>query len=289
MIISTNDSKVLKDALNLSGFFYGGYKIATEKDVVFENGQYITMMFAESGGFSVQYQGLSLTVEENNLCFIPPTTNCVFSAKNERSRIFVCAFSLVSRIPLDVFDKTHFVSGLKLPLLKRLARASSSVFPKGDVLSCAEKIDPTDEHMIKNCLEMLVMECSNPQDKTSIDLNYPVSGKGQTAKTALKILDYLSANLHKNVSLEEIADELFFSVSYVKTAFKKHTGKTVIKAFNELKIKRAKKLIKKGVPFGQIAKLLAFSNEQYFSKVFKSITGLTPSEYKKTLIKCLLK
>ena len=285
MLTKMSESKILKDALNLSGFFYGGYMTTKEKDLVVENGQHITLLFAESGGFSVQYQGCNLTVEENNLCFIPPSVNCVFSAKNDRTRIFACAFSLVSKIPLDVFDKTHFVSGLKLPLLKRLARASIVAFPNGKAQSDEEKNSTIDEHIIKNCLEMLVLECTNPSDKSAIDLNYPVSGKGQTAKTAMKILDYLSTNLHRTVTLEEIADELFFSVSYVKTAFKKHTGKTIITAFNELKIKRAKVLIKKGLPFGKIAEQLGFSSEQYFSKVFRTITNLTPSEYKKTLIK----
>ena len=278
------NSKILKDALSLNEFYYGGYITTDKNELFFENGQFITLLFAESGGFSVQYQGCNLAVDENNLCFIPPSTNCVFTSHNDRTRVFVCSFSLVSRIPLDVFDKTHFVSGLKLPLLKRLARASTEFFPKGDVSVCSNNLDLIDEHIIKNCLEMLVMECANTAKKT-IDLNYPVSGKGQTAKTAMKILEYLSSNLHRNVSLEEIADELFFSVSYVKTAFKKHTGKTVIKAFTELKINRAKKLIKKGLSFNQISKQLAFSSEQYFSKVFKSVAGLTPSECKKTLIK----
>ena len=253
--------------------------------MVFENGQYITLIFAESGSFSIQYQGCNLLVEENNLCFVPPSSNCVFFAHNDRTRIFVCSFTLVSKIPLDIFDKTHLVSGLKLPLLKRLARATSEVFPNGDVSHHDDELEPISEHMIKNCLELLVIECSNPSNKTAIDLNYPVSGKGQQSKTAIKILEYLSQNLHRNVSLEEIAKELYFSVSYVKSAFKKHTGKTVIRAFNELKIRRAKKLIKKGLPFGKIADQLAFSSEQYFSKVFSSIAGLTPTEYKKTLIK----
>ena len=139
--------------------------------------------------------------------------------------------------------------------------------------------------MLKNCLEFLLIECVKPADKSIIDSNYPIIGKGETAKVASAVLDYLSQNLNKNVSLEEIADELFFSVSYVKTAFKKHTGKPVMQAFAELKIKRAQRLIKKGMHFSKIASELGFSSSQYFSKVFKSITHMTPSEYKKSLIK----
>ena len=56
-------------------------------------------------------------------------------------------------------------------------------------------------------------------------------------------------------------------------------------SFNELKINRAKKLIKRGINFSQIVSSLGFADQRYFSRVFKSIMGMTPTEYKKTLIK----
>ena len=152
-------------------------------------------------------------------------------------------------------------------------------------LPLAHPLIELDEHLVKNCIELLVIECINPADKSIIDSNYPISGKGEGAKIARQIYDYLAQNTHRNVTLEEIADELFFSVSYVKTVFKKHAGKPIMKAFVELKIKRAKKLIKKGMRFSEVAESLAFSSSQYFSRTFKSVTGITPMDYKKTLIK----
>ena len=273
--------KTLKDALTLSSIYYAGYATKEKGEAKHESGPFITMLFVESGKLIVRYQGDNLEVNENHLVFIPPSTPYLIDSKT-RTRTFACSFSVISRIPLDIFDKTFFATGLKLPLLKRLTRSSPFLFPSK--LS-KQTASPIDEHLVKNCIEFLLIECVKPADKSIIDSNYPIIGKGETAKVASAVLDYLSQNLHKSVSLEEIADELFFSVSYVKTAFKKHTGKPIMQAFNELKIKRAQKLIKKGSHFTQIANELGFSSEQYFSKVFKSIVKMTPSEYKKSLIK----
>ena len=284
VLTETQGDKKLRDVLSLSSIYYAGYKSTGAQEAKFEFGQCIVMLYAEKGGFSLQYRGVSLEVKENCFAFIPPTSACLFSA-TVKTRVFVCAFSLNSKIPLDIFDRPFFASGIKVPLLKRLTRSSLKTFPLGSTSQKSEKSDPIDEHLIKHCIELLVLDSLKPANKSIIDSNYPISGKGESARVATCVYEYLTKNVNKTITLEEIADELFFSVSYVKTAFKKHTGKSVMRAFAELKIKRAKKLIKNGMHFAEIAKELSYSSEQYFSRAFKSIAGMTPMEYKKTLIK----
>ena len=281
----TASGRVIKDALSLNNLYYSGYDNFAKGEYVFESGPFITLLFAESGNFSINHQGSLLAVKESCFAFLPPSTPCRFFVKGLTARVFVCKFTIASKIPLDLFDNVFFASGLKLPLLKRLARSSSKIFPQKNTDVVAPFYSPVDEHTVKNCLELLLIECVKPADKSIIDGNYPISGKGEGSKTASKIYEYLTKNVHRNVSLEEVADELFFSVSYVKTTFKKHTGKSIIQVFNELKIKRAKKLIKRGESFSQIASGLGFTDQRYFSRVFKHVTGMTPTEYKKTLIK----
>lgn len=279
------NGRVLKDALNLNMIYFVGYKTEKKGEFSYENTNFITLVYVESGNFSIKYQGMNFSVGENELFFIPPSTKFTVNVISSKTRIFTCLFSLASRIPLDIFDKKYFASGIKLPLLKRLTRSAAYVFPDKFAENISPKAEPIAEHLLKSCLELLMIECIKPSDKSIIDSNYPISGKGQSAKTATAVYEYLTQNTHRNLTLEEIAEELFFSVSYVKTAFKKHTGKSVMTAFSELKIKRAKKLIKKGIHFSDVAKQLGFSSEQYFSKVFSKIAGLTPTEYKKSLIK----
>lgn len=280
-----SNGRVLKDALLLQHLYYSGYENFAKGEYIFESGPFITLLFAESGQFSINQKGSLVIVKENSFTFLPPTETCRFYVSGFTARVFVCKFTLASKIPLDLFGNAYFASGLKLPLLKRLARSSAKLFPKKNTDEISKNIDPIDEHTVKNCLELLLIECVKPADKSIIDSNYPISGKGEGSKTATQIYEYLTKNIHRNVSLEEVADEFFFSVSYVKTVFKKHTGKSIIQVFNELKINRAKKLIKRGINFSQITASLGFTDQRYFSRVFKQITGMTPTEYKKTLIK----
>ena len=53
----------------------------------------------------------------------------------------------------------------------------------------------------------------------------------------------------------------------------------------ELKIKKAKELLKLGYSVNKVAEAVGFLESNYFTKVFKKITGVTPTEYKNEIKK----
>ena len=99
------------------------------------------------------------------------------------------------------------------------------------------------------------------------------------------ILDYLEENLEKKITVATIADHFGKSESAIKNLFSTYSDGGIIKYFNSLKIKEAKKLIREGnFNMSQIADKLGFDNPQYFSKFFRMYTGMSPSEYKSSII-----
>ena len=90
------DSIKLKDAISLNSIYYAGYKTAEKQKYYFEIGPFITMLFAESGGFTVKYQGDQIAVLENSVVFVPPNTTCLFESTSAKARVFVCSFSIQS-------------------------------------------------------------------------------------------------------------------------------------------------------------------------------------------------
>ena len=54
----------------------------------------------------------------------------------------------------------------------------------------------------------------------------------------------------------------------------------VMAYFNKMKIESAQNLIKNGMTVQETANMLGFSNQNYFSTVFKRITGKSPTFYK---------
>ncbi len=97
-----------------------------------------------------------------------------------------------------------------------------------------------------------------------------------------RIISYINANFSEIHSIEQIADFLYISKFHLCHTFKKAMGITVIDYLNSIKIKNACNLITstdKG--FLEISQLCGFNSSAYFSKVFKDITGVSPSAYKK--------
>ena len=98
---------------------------------------------------------------------------------------------------------------------------------------------------------------------------------------------YLRTKIYTTLTVEEIAEGSKMSVSKLKYLFRENTGGGVINCFIEMKIEEAKRLItESGYNFSEIADRLAFNSLHYFSRTFKRIVGVSPSEYSK---KCGIK
>ena len=95
-----------------------------------------------------------------------------------------------------------------------------------------------------------------------------------------RVLDYLNQKICTQVSIEEICKNNMVGRSQLQKIFKAQTGLGIIEYFSNLKIETAKELIRTNrMNFTQISEYLGYSSIHYFSRQFKKITGMTPSEY----------
>ena len=100
------------------------------------------------------------------------------------------------------------------------------------------------------------------------------------------IIDYLDKNYMEDLSVTDIATHFNMSTSYFAHFFKEYGQKSVIEYVNETRIMHAKNFLEKEeIPISEIALRVGFSDINYFSRKFKAITGITPTEYKKSLKK----
>ena len=105
-------------------------------------------------------------------------------------------------------------------------------------------------------------------------------------RSVKEMLDILNDNIYSRLTISEIAEKLGRSESAVKQSFSEHFGQGIIHYYNSLKITEAKRIIREGrYNFSQISDMLSFDNPQYFAKCFKKFTGMTPSEYRGSILK----
>ena len=95
-----------------------------------------------------------------------------------------------------------------------------------------------------------------------------------------RVQQYLEANIQRRLTLSDICRDNLVGRSYLQKVFREKTGGGAMEYFGNLKIQKAKEMIRQGSHnFTEIAALLGYNSIHYFSRHFKKVTGMTPSEY----------
>lgn len=102
------------------------------------------------------------------------------------------------------------------------------------------------------------------------------------SQTVEKAREYIEENYFENLTLQQVADKAAVSAGYLSTLFNKELGCSFIDYQNQIRIRHACTYLQQNYfKTYEIAYKIGFHDEKYFSKVFKKVMGISPSEYKK--------
>lgn len=94
--------------------------------------------------------------------------------------------------------------------------------------------------------------------------------------------EYIEAHVNQKITVEQLAEYLRVSNSYLSSEFKKNIGITIHAYILKNKIERARRLlVETDIEISSIAQNLAFTDQSHFNRVFKRIENMTPKEYRK--------
>ncbi len=97
-------------------------------------------------------------------------------------------------------------------------------------------------------------------------------------------IQYMQDHLDQSITVEELANHLNYSTSYLYSLFKEDTGYSPINYFNHLKIQEACKYLSfTDMNIKEISFELGFNDPFYFSRLFKKMMEMSPTEYRKKL------
>ena len=93
--------------------------------------------------------------------------------------------------------------------------------------------------------------------------------------------EYIYSHIKERITIEDLADSLGVSASYLSRLFKKETGISVSAYIRRQKIEMAKNLLQySDYPIIEIANRLSFSSQSHFIQQFREVTGMTPGKYR---------
>ena len=87
-----------------------------------------------------------------------------------------------------------------------------------------------------------------------------------------------------DIGLEDIADRVCLTPSYVSFIFKKETGSNLVKYLTDYRMKRAKELLESSnMKIVEVGKACGYQNQSYFNKLFKQYYRVTPRQFREQL------
>ena len=226
-----------------------------------ESHDFWELLYVDKGAVEVTAGDRRLRLDQGQIIFHPPGEFHAFSAAGAAPDLVVVGFGCPSPA-LDFFrGRTASLRGEERALLGRIVSESAAAFSTPLNLSQLTEITRRE---------------GAPQPRAD--------GRPEDGGALAQVMDYLERRVDQPLTLEQICRDNLVGRSQLQKLFHARTGGGVMAWFGALKIQAARRLIREGrLNFTQIAARLGFQSVHYFSRRFRQVTGMSPSEYERSV------
>lgn len=126
-----------------------------------------------------------------------------------------------------------------------------------------------------------VMAIYTPMVDDFIKRVHNTKDQQQYSAAVRNCMDYIERHVSDSLSVKSVAEGTGYTGYYISRLFHRETGTTIGDYIKARKIEYAKRLLKEtNDSIGSISEQLGFSSPSYFASVFRSLTGVTPKEFR---------
>ena len=232
-------------------------------------------------------------LHRGDIIFHAPNEFHGLSANHKSAPNLVVVSFHCSSPAMDLFrGKILTVNDQERQLLARMILEAKSSFPTGlgdpyqTSMRVREGAPYGSEQMIRLTLSLLLLTLLRRYSTPSA----PSIMEKETVRRSLddaayqKLLDCMNAHLTDSLTLAQLARETLMGRSQLQKLVKTRHNCGVIDLFLHLKIEAARQMIRENrLNFTEISQALGYSSIHYFSRQFKKLTGMTPSEYSSSI------
>ena len=119
-----------------------------------------------------------------------------------------------------------------------------------------------------------------------INLVFPLNAQNKEHNSVIKrAITYMNQNIYEVLTLDVVAKEVGLSSTYFSRTFSDEMEITFVEYLRKIKVEESKKyLVNSDYTLSDIALLLGFNDQSYYSKVFKKVEGITPGKFRRMYI-----
>lgn len=252
-------------------------------------------LYVDKGEVIVTAGSRQLSLKKDDVIFHRPEEfHALHSNGKVAPNLVVISFECTSAFMNFFADRTMSVTESERNLLAQIILEARALFdtpiddPYVTRMERVEKPPFGCEQMIKIHLEQFLIQLArrysnlyqNPKETRIL------RQKSDNDDLHACILNYLEARLNTQVTIEQICRDNLIGRSQLQKLFRDKNNCGIIHCFSTMKIDAAKEMIRtRQLNFTQIADALGYTSVHYFSRQFKKLTGMTPSEYSSSIKK----
>jgi len=254
-----------------------------------ESHDFWEMVYVDKGNVEIQRDEERIILKQGEIVFHKPNEFHAIKAVDSSPNFFVVSFvcDSPSMVYLEKYHTTldRTLKGFISSVIKE--SEDTYIIPKNDTelkkLEKKENARIGGEQLIKTYLEqLLIFLIRSITDKGTVGV-FPTK-ESMESHIVVDIKEFITSRLEESVRICDICREFGYSKSYISKIFREQTGETLSSYAIKKRVECARMLIREDdLNFAQISAKLNFDNPQYFSRVFKRVTGMTPSEFKRSL------
>jgi len=110
------------------------------------------------------------------------------------------------------------------------------------------------------------------------------SGKaGREHAAVRRVIDYLDSHFDEDLSIDTLAGIAYLSPYHFIRTFSGQTGLTPHAWLMQLRARKAKELLGRGLPIAEVAAQTGFADQSHLSRSFKRLLGYTPGQYRNSV------
>ncbi len=207
------------------------------------------------------------------------------SLNNQSATVFFVCFNCKSDFASIIYGKSTLDKEMKKLIIDIVTEAKNAFrFPFEKKLVPLDKPTFGSQQLIENYIEALLIRLIRQHIHDNSEIKFVMNSVEFENSLVNDIVVILKEHLYGHINLDHISEKTFYSKTYINNIFKKNLGYSIIQYYNRLKVQEAKSLLREDIPAAVISDKLHFESPNYFTKVFKKYTGMTPSQYKKTTL-----
>ena len=254
-----------------------------------ESHDFWEMVYVDRGQVMVSRDGEELLLSQGELIFHKPHEFHAIRAHGSAPNFFVISFVCTSAA-MQSFERyrTRPEPGMT-PLISGMMREAEGayVLPRNDPalrrLVRRECAPVGAEQLVKLYLEEFLILLLRSAAEGARPAVFP-SKESMENHLVTEVRHTIAERAEAPLSIGELCARLGYSKSYLCRLFREQTGDTIAATATRERIAAARRLIREGtMNFSEISDRLGFDNPQYFSRVFRRVTGMTPSEFRASL------